>query len=136
MLHVVAPKRGHTLQRQSLALVLLKHVCRFPLDRLIAVCFRFRHLQRLAIQLESIHFLDCLKRRLLAVKDDKCLTLAFQTALGDDVEYGAVVLEDFGERLLHGVDLDTLLKVVHLVLSASRYDVQCRHELRSGGVLT
>lgn len=111
--------------------MLLKHVCGFPLDRLVAVCFRFRHLQRLAIQLETVHFLDCLERRLLAVKDDECLTLALQAALSDNVEYRSVVLEDFGECLLHCVDLDTLFKVVHLRLSAPRYDVQCRHELRS-----
>jgi hypothetical protein len=100
--------------------VLVEHVSRFPLDRFVAVGFRPGHLQGLAVHFESIHLLHRFQRGLLAIEDDECLALALQAALSNDVQYGPVVLEDFGECLLHRVDLDTLLKVVDLLLSASR----------------
>jgi hypothetical protein len=107
-----------TLEHQPLTLVLVEHICRFPLDRLIAVALRPRHLQHLAIQLEAVHFLNGLERRLFAVEDEERLALALQTALRNDVEYGAVALEDLCEGLLHRVDLYALLEVVDLGLSA------------------
>jgi hypothetical protein len=111
--------------------VLVEHVRCFSLDRLVAVCFRLRHLQGFAIQLEAGHLLYRLQCGLFAVEHNERLALALQTTLGNNVEYGSIVLKDFGEGLLHGVDLDALLEVVHLVLSASRHGVQCECVLRS-----
>jgi hypothetical protein len=106
----------HTLEHQSLPLVLVEHVCRFPLDGLVAVGFRPGHFQSLTVHFESVHLLHRLQRRLLAIEDDECLALALQAALSNNVQYGPVVLEDFGECLLHRVDLDALFEVVDLVL--------------------
>lgn len=94
--------------------MLLEHLHRLPLHRLIAVRLRARHLQRLAVQLEPIHLLDRVERRLLTVKHHERLALALQRRLGDDVQHGAVVHEHAHERLLHRVDLDPLLEVVDL----------------------
>jgi|TARA_R110002003_G_scaffold96_12_gene7498 hypothetical protein len=76
------------------------------------------HLYRFAIELEPAHLLNGLQRSLFTVKDDESLALALQAALSNDVEDGAVVLKDFGKSLLHRIDLDALLKIVHLYLSA------------------
>jgi hypothetical protein len=105
--------------------VVLEQLARFSLDRLVAVCLRPVHLHDLAVHLKPIHLLHGLQRRLLAVEDDECLALALQTALCDHVEYGAVVLEDAGEGLFHGVDFDALLEVVDLVAIASALAHSC-----------
>lgn len=104
--------------------MLFEHLCCFSLNRLVAVRFRLGHLEGFAVQLETAHFLDRFECGLLAVKHDKSLALALEAALRDNVEYRSVVLEDFGESLLHGVDLDALFEIADLVLSASRYGVQ------------
>jgi hypothetical protein len=112
-----------TLLHQPLPLVLVEHVCCLSLDRLVAVCFRLGYLQGLAIQLESSHLLDCLQCGLFAVKHNKRLALALQATFSNNVEYRAIVLKDFGESLLHGIDLNALFEIIDLVLLASRYGV-------------
>jgi hypothetical protein len=109
---------NRTLERQALALVVLEHVRRFPLDRLVAVCLCPVHSHDLAIHLKSVHLLHSLQCCLLAVKHNKCLALSLQTALRDDIQDRSVVLEHPGQGLLHRIDLDTLLKVVDLLQSA------------------
>lgn len=52
---------------------------------------------RLIKQLEPIYFFNRLTRRLDIIKDDKCLSLCFKVALCDDLQYGAVFGEDFGQ---------------------------------------
>jgi hypothetical protein len=120
-----------TLLHQSLPLVFVEHVRRFSLHRLVAVCFRPVHLQGLSVQLKPAHLLDRVERRLLAVKHDERLALALQAALRNNIQNRAVVLEDLCERLLHRVDLDTLLEIVDLLQSASRHRVQCECVPRS-----
>lgn len=95
------------------------------------MCLRLSNLDDLAVQLEAIHLLDSLERRVFAVENDESLALAFQATLGNDVQYRAIVLEDFGESLLQCVDLHALLEVVNLGLSASRRAVQCECVLRA-----
>jgi hypothetical protein len=107
-----------TLERQALPLVIVEQFRRLSLDGLVAVCLRPVHLHDLAVHFESVHLLDRLQRSLLAVKDDERLTLALQTALRNNIENRAVVLEDSCQGLLHGIDLNALLEVVDLVLSA------------------
>jgi hypothetical protein len=107
-----------TLERQALPLVIVKQLRHLALDCLVAVCLRPVYFHDLAVHFESVHLLDRLQRSLLAVKDDERLTLALQTALRNNIENRAVVLEDSCQRLFHGIDLDALLEVIDLVLSA------------------
>jgi hypothetical protein len=99
-----------TFLGQTLALVFVEHLGRLLLDRLVAVSLCARDLHVLAEQFEAIH--------LLAVEDDESLALALQAALRDDVDNGAVVLENDGESLLEVVDVDALLEVVDLTTLA------------------
>ena len=92
----------------------VEHVGRLPLDRFVAVRLRARHLHDLAIHLETVHLLYGIQARLLAIEHDEGLAFTLQTALGDYVENGAVVLEDNGKCVFQGFDLDALLKVVDL----------------------
>lgn len=98
--------------------MILEQFRRLSLDRLVAVCLRPVHLQDLAVHLESVHLLYRLQRCLLAIENNKCLALSLQTALRDNIENRTVVLEDSCQGLLHGIDLNALLEVVDLVLSA------------------
>jgi len=107
-----------TPKRQALPLVIVEQFRRLSLDCLVAVCLRPVHLHDLAIHLEAVHLLYRLQRSFLAVKDNKCLALPLQTALCDNIQDRTVVLEDPCQGLLHGIDLDALLEVVDLVLSA------------------
>jgi hypothetical protein len=107
-----------TFLGETLALVLVEHLGRLLLDRLVAVSLRTRDLHVLAEQLEAIHLLGGIHAGLLAVEDDERLALALQAALRDDVDNGAVVLEDDGKRLLEVVDVDALLEVVDLTTLA------------------
>ena len=104
----------YTLLREALPLVLIVHVRRLPLDRLIAVRLRLLHAHHLAEELEAVHLLDGIQAGLLAVEDDESLALALETALCDDLNDLPVVLEDDGERLLQVVDLLALVEVVDL----------------------
>jgi hypothetical protein len=116
--------KERTFLHEALPLVLIEHVGCFALDRLIAVCFRPSHPHFLAVHWEAVHSLGCLHRRLLTIEDDKSLSLALQTALSNDIENGAVALEDNIECLLHGVNLDAFLEVVDLLLLALRQKLQ------------
>ena len=107
-----------TLECQALPLVILEQFRRLSLDRLVAVCLRPVHLHDLAIHLESVHLLHRLQRCLVAIENNKRLAFALQTTLRDNVENRSIVLKDSCQGLLHGIDLDALLKVVDLVLSA------------------
>jgi hypothetical protein len=69
---------------------------------------------RLAVQLEPIHILDGLERRLLAVEHDKGLPFALQAALGNHVQDRSVVRENAPQRFLEHVDGDALFEVVDL----------------------
>lgn len=123
---------NRTLERQALPLVVLEHVWCFPLDRLVAMCLCPLHLHDLAIHLKAVHLLDRLERCLLAVKHNKRLSLALQAALRNHIEDRAVVLKHPGERLLHGIDLDTLLQVVDLVAICQRAIRQPQRERVAG----
>ena len=94
--------------------MLVKHVWRLPLDRLVAVRLGLGHLHSLSVHGEAIHLLDGVQTRLLAVEDDKGLALALQAALGYDIEDRAVVLEDDDEGFLEGIYLDAFLEVIDL----------------------
>lgn len=107
-----------TPKRQALPLVIVEQFRRFSLDCLVAVCLRPVHLHDLAVHLEPVHLLYRLQRGLFAVEDNERLALALQTALRDNIENRTVVLEDSSQGLLHGIDLNALLEVVDLVLSA------------------
>jgi hypothetical protein len=99
-----------TFLGQTLALVFVEHLGRLLLDRLVAVSLCARDLHVLAEQFEAIHLLGGLH--------DESLALALQAALRDDVDNGAVVLENDGESLLEVVDVDALLEVVDLTTLA------------------
>ena len=94
--------------------MLLVHVGRLPLDRLVAVRLSPCHTHHLAEQLEAVHLLNSIQAGLLAVEDDESLTLAPNAALRNDVDDLAIVLEDDGESLLHVVNLLALVEVVDL----------------------
>jgi hypothetical protein len=98
--------------------VVVEQLWRLSLDRLVAVCLRPMHLHDLAVHLEPVHLLYRLQRGLFAVEDNERLALALQAALRDNIENRTVVLEDSSQGLLHGIDLNALLEVVDLVLSA------------------
>lgn len=106
--------RTCTLLGETLALVLVEHLGRLPLDCLVAMCLRARNLHGLAKELEAVHLLYSVQSRLLAIEDDEGLALALQAALRDNFKDRAVVLEDDIESLLEVVDVDTLLEVVDL----------------------
>ena len=103
-----------TLLRETLALVLVEHFGRLPLDGLVAVRLRKRHPDVLSPQLEAIHLLSGRRRGVLAVEDDEGLALALQAALSNDLDDLAIVLEDGVENLLEVVDLLALVEVVDL----------------------
>jgi hypothetical protein len=94
--------------------VLLKEVCCLRLDRLVAVALCHRDLHLLAIHRKAAHFLDCIDTALSAIEHDKCLALALQAALGDDVENRAIGLEDGGKGFFESVDSDALFKIADL----------------------
>jgi hypothetical protein len=107
-----------TLERQALPLVIVEQFRRLSLDGLVAVCLRPVHLHDLAVHFEAVHLLYRLQRSLLAVEDNERLSLPLQTALRNHIQDRAVVLKDSRQGLLHGIDLNALLEVVDLVLSA------------------
>jgi hypothetical protein len=94
--------------------MLLKHIPRLALHRLITMRLCARNPYRFPIQLKRIHFLDGLERALVAVKHDKRLALALQRRFGNHVEDGAVVGEYARQRFFHRVDLYALFEVVDL----------------------
>jgi hypothetical protein len=94
--------------------VLIKHVLRLSLDRLIAVRLRPRHLHGLAVHLEAIHLLNRIQTGFFAIEHDKGLALALQAALRYNIENRTVVFEDDSEGFLEGIDLDALFEVVDL----------------------
>ena len=91
---------------------------RLALQGLVAVAPGHGHTHDLAVQLEAVHLLDGIQACLLAVEHDKRLPLPFQAVLNDDVEDGAIVLEDGGQSCLHLLILDPLLEVIDLHLLA------------------
>jgi hypothetical protein len=91
--------------------MLLEHLRRLALHRLIRMRLRSCNLDGLAVELKPTHVLDGVERALLGVEHDEGLALALERALGDDVEDRAVVLEDAREGFFHGVDFHALFEV-------------------------
>lgn len=85
--------------------------CSFSLHSCIAPCFCKIQRHGLAVQLESVDFVDGILSRLDAVKDDESLSFALQTGLGNNVDNGSIFFEDLAQRLDQLGDLDALRQV-------------------------
>lgn len=72
---------------------------------------------RLIEQIESLNILDCLCCGSWIFEDYESLSFPLQTALGYDVEDGAIFAEDLAQVFNQIGDLDALFKIADLELS-------------------
>lgn len=116
-----------TLLSESLALVLFELLRRLALHSLVAVRLRERNLHGPAEQWEAVQLVDGVQAGLLAIEDDKGLALTFDTALGDNIDDLAILLEDCPKNLLQEVDLRALIEIVDLskLACAAECNVSC-----------
>jgi hypothetical protein len=97
-------------------------------NRSITPRLRKRQLHRFIEQLEALHLINRLLRRLHRVKDNECLALRLQVRLCDDVDDFAIFAEELAERLFELVDFDALFEIADVDpdLSVSGERCTCR----------
>jgi len=123
----------HTLLCQTAPFVRFKlFLCALFFNTGIALCLCKVTAHLLVEQLEAIHLVNGILRRLDAVEDDKCLPLSLQTLFRYNVDYVAVFRKDFAQRLDQGLDLDALFEVLDVdaadvvsVCSPFAWSVRC-----------
>lgn len=84
------------------------------LDSSIALRLRKIQMHLLAEELETVHLIDGILRRVCTVEYDECLSFALQTLLRDNVDDGAIFLEYFAQSLNEGWYFYALLEIFDL----------------------